>query len=64
MSDFRSYVMSVAEITHSAAYISFSAEEDAEVATIYSDDETSVLFLTDRMPWGDMLQEFKTHVLH
>lgn len=64
MSDFRTYVMAVAELTHSVAYIDYSTEDDAEVATVYSADESAVLFVTDRMPWGDMLQEFKAHTLH
>ena len=64
MSTFRDYVAHVADVTSSTAFFDYNSEECAEVATVYSSDETAVLFLTDAEPWGDMLQEFESHVLH
>ena len=64
MSDFRTYVMDVAEVTHSVAYITFSVEDDAEEVVVFSADESAVLFVNNKQPWGDMLQEFKKHVLY
>ena len=64
MSTFKDYVSTVAELTHSVAYIDYSVEDDAEEATIYSDDDHTALIVTDRMPWGDMLQDYTNHVLH
>ena len=64
MSTFRNYIINVAERTHAAAFIDYNAEEGVEVATVYNSDESAVLFLTDAEPWGDMLQEFESHVLH
>ena len=63
MSTFRSYIMDTVELTHSVVYMSFD-EDQHETATIYSDDDNIVLCLSDEMPWGDMLQEFKEHTLH
>jgi len=63
MSTFRTYVMNVAELTHSTAYFDYN-EDDEEVATMYSADDSDVLLVTDQMPWGEMLQEYKEHTLH
>ena len=64
MSTFRTYIMDTAEVTHSVVYMSYSVEDDTEEATMYSDDDHTVLIVTDKMPWGDMLQEYRNHVLH